>query len=168
MLPALVTVASPCSLPHGDDKRRDPDALCRDSCTERQHERAARDLPLRRRDRRRDAPLLGAPAHAEGLGLGSTRHRAMAVDPARDQPARSLARHPSGIRPAPARVEAGKKGGSAMQGFGWMKRLLVIVPLAAAVSALGFLAVSSIARGAPQVTATVSLRTTKLGAILVG
>ncbi len=55
-----------------------------------------------------------------------------------------------------------------MQGFGWMKRLLVIVPLAATVSALGFLAASSIARGAPQVTATVSLRTTKLGAILVG
>src|SRR6266852_3933464 len=101
MLPALVTVASPCSLPHGDDKRRDPDALCRDSCTESQHELAARDLPVRRRDRRRDAPLLGATAHAEGLGLGS-------------------------------------------------------------------LAVSSIARGAPQVTATVSLRTTKLGAILVG
>jgi predicted lipoprotein with Yx(FWY)xxD motif len=45
-------------------------------------------------------------------------------------------------------------------------RLLVVLPLAAVLGVIGFLAAVAVARGATQ-TATVSLRTTKLGAVLV-
>jgi len=41
-------------------------------------------------DRRRDAPLLVAPALAQGMGLRAPRDRALAADPAGRQPARSL------------------------------------------------------------------------------
>jgi predicted lipoprotein with Yx(FWY)xxD motif len=47
-----------------------------------------------------------------------------------------------------------------------MSRLLVVLPLATAMSVVGFLAAGPVARSATQATATVSLRTTKLGMIL--
>jgi predicted lipoprotein with Yx(FWY)xxD motif len=49
-----------------------------------------------------------------------------------------------------------------------MRRLLVVVALATVVSVVGVLAARSVARGATKTTATVSLRATKLGMILVG
>lgn len=46
-------------------------------------------------------------------------------------------------------------------------RLLVVLPLAALLGVIGFLAAVAVARGATQTAATVSLRTTKLGMVLV-
>jgi predicted lipoprotein with Yx(FWY)xxD motif len=48
-----------------------------------------------------------------------------------------------------------------------LPRLVVLLTLAAALGTTGFLAAGSVARGATRTTATVSLRTTKLGMILV-
>jgi predicted lipoprotein with Yx(FWY)xxD motif len=48
-----------------------------------------------------------------------------------------------------------------------LRRLVVLLTLAAALGTIGFLAAGSIARGATRTNATVSLRKTKLGMILV-
>ena len=48
-----------------------------------------------------------------------------------------------------------------------MHRVVVMVLLTAALGVIGFIAAGSIARGATQTSATVSLRKTKLGLILV-
>jgi predicted lipoprotein with Yx(FWY)xxD motif len=48
-----------------------------------------------------------------------------------------------------------------------LPRLVVLLTLAAALGAIGFLAAGSVARGATRTNATVSLRKTKLGMILV-
>ena len=47
------------------------------------------------------------------------------------------------------------------------RRVLIALPLATAVAAIGFLAAGTVARSSTSVHATVSLRTTKLGAVLV-
>src|SRR5207302_4805321 len=57
----------------------------------RRRELDRRALPDRRRHRRSDPSLLGASAHAEGLGLGPPRDRPLAARPARHQPAYPLA-----------------------------------------------------------------------------
>src|SRR5437667_362823 len=51
--------------------------------------------------------------------------------------------------------------------FGAMTRVVVVLTLTAALGVSGFLAAGSIARGASGTNATVSLRKTKLGLILV-
>jgi predicted lipoprotein with Yx(FWY)xxD motif len=58
-------------------------------------------------------------------------------------------------------------GDDSMRSRQEMIRLFVVLPLAAMLGVIGFLAAVAVARGATQTTATVSLRTTKLGMILV-
>src|SRR5437870_325 len=52
-------------------------------------------------------------------------------------------------------------------GRGAISRIVVLLILTAAFGVVGFLAASALARSATPTSATVSLRTTKLGAILV-
>jgi len=55
-----------------------------------------------------------------------------------------------------------------MTGFTHARRRFLVLALVAAAAAIGLLAVGSSARGSSEAGAAVSLRTTKLGAILVG
>src|SRR5712691_12069290 len=60
-----------------------------------------------------------------------------------------------------------KSGARNLVRVGTMTRMAVVLTLTAALGVVGFLAAGTVARSATQTNATVSLRTTKLGPILV-
>jgi predicted lipoprotein with Yx(FWY)xxD motif len=88
-----------------------------------------------------------------------------------------IVRQVRGIRPRLPRVVHSEKGDGAMHenrhikqervGRRTIPRMVILLTLTAALGVIGFLAAGSIARSATRTSATVSLRKTKLGLILV-